>query len=186
MKSPLFALLVLLSLTHSARADMIAPGYSSVPHHFIFEAAGDYSEYRFFWTWSNAVEPMDIQLGKPFHVDGTNMYMAYIVAIPAKMAEGKSKAQLLELVRLARSSELVDFRGSVPFYDSRRELVSTYLLTFVPGEGIKLDLLSRNEERWWSKACRFAAGIFLCIAIAWAGFRWIRRRRKRPEATSGL
>jgi hypothetical protein len=180
---------VLLSITHSARADMLTPGYTSVPHHFLFEAAGDYSQYRFFWTWNDKLEPMDIALGKPYRVDGTGLYVAYIIAVPAELAEGKTKAQLLELAKARSpsilSSEVFDFRGAIPIYDSRKELVSTYRLTVMPGDGVQLEFLGQVPEPWASKVPRFVAGLFLSLAFVWAGFRLISRLRKRSDATPG-
>jgi hypothetical protein len=73
-------------------------------------------------------------------------------------------------------SDPIDFNASIPFYDSRGEVIDTYRLELVPGEAVRLVWQGQNSDPW-SKFGLPIAGLFAAAAIAWAGIRLVRRMR---------
>jgi hypothetical protein len=182
----LFALLGLLALPPCLLADMSVPGYPRVPIHFVFEIAEAYPEYQFWLVMRDGPIRMDITPGKPFHATGsTGFRFVRVVAVPATAAQRIGKAELMKLLDkkwegmpFPASSSQNDFE-ILPFYDSRRELISHYRISLDPGQAVKLQFLGSEPEPWWSKAIRYVVGISLAIGFTWGGLLTIRRMHKR-------
>jgi hypothetical protein len=184
MRHPL-ALLSLFLIPQVVLADMTTPGFVRVPLHAVFEVAEAYPEYQFWLVWYDGIKRMDVAPAKPFHaLAGKSFRWARVVAIPTSTVEGLSESDVLKLVEKGKSPQVLssytfdDFR-SLPFYDSRREVVSTFRITVVPGKKVDLEFLGSEPEPWWSKAVRYVVGISLSVGIAWAGFLFIRGLRRR-------
>ena len=178
---------VLLLFAQPSRADVVGRGFTRVPRHLIIEAGGDYSAYRFWLVSERGVEPLEISPGKPCRIDGRDREgsyrLAWVVAVPI---DGNGNAQAppvwdlawpgprLTLTRGLRSEE-IDFAGSVPFYDSRREIIDTYRLELLPGEQVRLVWLAQNVGSWWFKASWVFAGVCLTVGWLWLSYRLLRR-----------
>jgi hypothetical protein len=184
MRHPL-ALLSLLLIPKILFADMLTPGFVRVPLHVVFEVTEAYPEYQFWLVWDDGPQRMEIAPGKPFHaVGGKNFRWARIVAVPLKTAETLTKSEVMELLEKGKAPQVFtsytfDNFKSLPFYDSRREVVSTFRISLDPDKKVDLEFLGSEPEPWWSKVVRYVVGISLSVGITWAGFlfiRWLRRR----------
>jgi hypothetical protein len=184
MRSYLAVVLVLLAIPQPARADFVTPGFTRVPRHLIVEPAGDYSAYRF-WLVSQRGR-VHLAPDKPCRIDGRDRVGgyrdAYIITVPADLAERVPVDGLWEQIIAGKLpagvllSERIDFNATVPFYDSRKEVVDTYRLELIPGERVNLVWLGQNEGAWRLKASWAAGGIFALVGLVWLGY-WVLRRR---------
>jgi len=183
--------LILLAAPAVVRADVVSPGRSRVPCDIIIEVETDYSGYRFWLVSSLGAEPLEIRPDRPCRVTGAGRggiaRLGYVVAAPAERFE-----ELATAIRKAWSeplppgllrSEAIDFYASVPFYDSRKLVIDTYRLEFVPGQALHLVWRGDNSDPRSTIAVAIA-GICTAIAIAWLGIRLARRLRGKTVATT--
>jgi hypothetical protein len=184
------AVLVLFTLPQLVRADMVTPGFTRVPRHLIVEAGGDYSAYRFWLISTLGDEPLELVPAKPCRIDGRertgDRRFAYIIAVPTNLAErwvnGLWRQRGTdELPPGVLFAERIDFHASVPFYDSRTEVVDTYRLELIPGESVNLVWLGQNEGDQWLKVYWAAGGIFALLGLVALGFWVLRRSTTQPK-----
>jgi hypothetical protein len=189
MRACLTGMLALLLLPQLARADMGPfPGFSRVPRHLDIEIGSEYPGYQFWLVSGRGVEPLELVPGKPYRIDGRDRTgshrVAWVVAASTDMAEQLQatgqwqKAAIGELPG-ALSSERIDFLASVPFYDSRREVVDTYRLELVPGERVSLVWVGQNAGARRVKVSWALAGAFAALGLMWVGYRLLRLMRHR-------
>jgi hypothetical protein len=191
---PILALVVVASFPGSALADMGPfPGFSSVPHDFVFEVETDSPDYRCWLVSPRGAELLDLAAGRPVRVDGAGRTgshrIAYVIAVPLALVEELGEANFAkvamrsELPPSVKRSEHVDFYGSVAFFDSRSRVVDRYRVEITEAH-VRLVWLEQNAGSDWVKAEWAAAGIFLLVAALWIGW-WVLRRLVRRLPTSG-
>jgi hypothetical protein len=195
MRSYVTAGVALLLLPQFARADWVTPGFTVVPHHLIIEVGSDHSGYRFWLISERGPEPLELAPGKPCRIDGrdrTGVYRdASIIAVPTNLAEWV-RVNGLWSRRIASEpptgvlvSERIDFNASVPFYDSREEVVDTYRLELVPGERVELVWLGQNEGSRRVKAFWAAGGVFAVLGLVGTGYLLLRLAARASRAERG-
>lgn len=187
----LVAIACLVALPGAAVADMVTPGFSRVPHDYVFEIEGDVTGYRFWLVSDRGVELLDLAPGRSVLVNGEGRHgshrIAQVVAAPVALVEQVGEAKLIdahwkhELPPGVIRSDSFDFYGSVPFWDSRSRVIDRYRVEFVPGQSLRMVWLERNTGSWWLKGAWIAAGVFTVVAVVWAG-RWVTRRIGRALA----
>ena len=189
---PILILVLLASFPGSAFADMSFPGFSRVPHDFVFEVEANSPGYRFWLVSPRGVEPLDLAPGRPFRVDGEGRHGERPWAPrssprPIELVNEMGEAKFAEMVLANKltpgviRSEPIDFHGSVPFYDSRERVIDRYRVEVVPGQRISLVWLGQNAGSGWIKIAWAAAGIFFAGTTVWAGW-WVFRRMWRVPA----
>lgn len=186
MRSCLTAALATALLPCWAVADMVTPGFSSVPRHLVLEAENTPPGYQFWLVSRRGVEPLAIAPGHSCQIDGTgrggSYRLAYVVAVPNAVAEQLPAAGLAEVVLSGKlppgvlRSESIDFSQAVPFYDSRRAVIDTYRLELVPGERVSLVWVGQNAGSVWVKLSWALAGLFAVAGLVWGGYRLFRRK----------
>jgi hypothetical protein len=178
--------LLQLSFPQFVRADVgPPPGFSRVPRHLLIEVDREYSDYRFWLVSVRGSEPLELTPGKPCRIDGQGRTgshrSAYVVAVRADVAQHWRPPGPWEGIpydpsgRILHSKE-IDFDGSVPFYDSRREIIDTYRLELVPDQQVSLVCVGQNEGSRWVKTSWAAAGLFVAAGVVWVGYQPFRRR----------
>jgi hypothetical protein len=187
----LLAVTLALSFSATARADMGTPGFSRVPHDFIFEVEAESPGYRFWLVSDRGVEPLDLAPGRPVRVDGAERTgshrIAYVVAAQIGVIEGMGEEDFRKAFEQSHfppgvnQSGHIDFLGQVPFYDSRERVVDRYRVEFSPGQPVRLVWLEQNEGSARVKAEWAAAGILAAVGFTWAGW-WTLRRMWRVAA----
>jgi hypothetical protein len=188
----LLTVAALLSAAGTAFADMGTPGFSRVPHDFVFDVDSEVPGYRFWLVSARGVEPLDLAPGRPALVDSASRLgshrVAWLVAAPVGLVEGMGEAAFQEahgngkLPPGVSQSEKIDFLGSVPFFDSHERLVDHFRVEFSPGQPIQLVFLGRDAGSPRVRTAWAVAGVFALVAIVWAGWRALRPRSAKKQS----
>jgi hypothetical protein len=180
----------LLSAAGTTFADMGTPGFSRVPHDFVFEVESEVPGYRFWLVSARGVEPLDLAPGRPVRVDAESRLgshrVAWLVAAPVGLVEGMGETAFQEahgngkLPPGVSQSEKIDFLGSVPFFDSHERLVDHFRVEFSPGQPIQLVFLGRDAGNRCVRAAWAAAGLFAFAAVV-CGVFWLLRKSAKKQ-----
>jgi hypothetical protein len=192
MRQLVLTVALALSISGTAFADMgPPPGYSRVPHDFVFEVESEVPGYRFWLVSPRGAEPLDLAPGRPCRVDGEGRTgshrIAYVVAAPAGLIESLKATPAEQefwsgkLPQSVLPSDPIDFYARVPFYDSRERVIDRYRVEFAPGQPVRLVWLGRNEGSPWVKRAWAAAGLFASGAVG-CGVLWLRRKWARRKS----
>ena len=189
MRTTFTAVLTTALLPGWATADMVTPGFSPVPHHLVIEAQGTPPDYQFWLVSRRGAEAQTFAQGQPCRIDGTgrggSYRIAHVIAVPNALAALLPAGGLAEANSSGRlppgilRSEAIDFSAAVPFYDTRREVIDTYRLEFVPGERVSLIWVGQNAGAWWVARVWAFAGVIVAIGLVWGGYRLLRRKPAR-------
>jgi hypothetical protein len=184
---PTLALALSISLPTVATADMGMPGFSRIPHDFVFEIEADHPDYRFWFVSNRGIEPLELAPGRPVRVDGEGLrgghQSTWVVAAPVGLVEGMGEVKFAEAVRKGqlppgvRRSESLHFYEEVPFFDSRSILIDRYRVESWPGS-VRLVWLEREAGSDWIPAIWALVGILCAVAALWGGW-WVLRRMRR-------
>ena len=184
------ALLLVLLATAPVRADMVAPGFHTVPHDFVLTLAGEGSSHAFFLTAYDKVEELSLKAGEPFLLHGPDRLggcrFTTLVAVPKTLLASADRhppsAEWLRAKRegVVRSPE-IDFIGVIPFYDTRERIIETSRVELAD-DRIDLTLTDVNAGDPWVRRAWGASGILFAVGVVWLGVWLIRRlpfRRSR-------